>query len=383
MKRREFVIKTGIIITASAFLGACDLLRGTKQESTDGFVLPQELDTPMLKAIGFGVTAPNPHNTQAWKFRLHSDTEMSLYVDESRLLPETDPPTRQIHIGQGTFIEALSVGAGSLGYRTEVGLFPAGEYGLDEIGKKPVANIRLVKDSEMATDPLFYEIPKRRTNRKTYGGDYVTDDEFSKISSLVQPSGAELRFLNDPKDMLPLLEIFYEAMEVETNTYRTYEETRIWFRFSDREVEEKRDGLSLGGNGVTGLRKWLAETFFLSSQNWHSESNKQTGLDLFKEAVLSSRGLIYIKTRTNTQRDWVQAGRNYARLHLAVTKLDLAMHPLSQVLQEYAEMVELQQRFNSMMGVSEPAKIQMIARVGRSSSEHRSPRRPVKSMIVW
>jgi hypothetical protein len=52
------------------------------------------LATPIDKAIAFGCNAPNPHNTQAWKFHA-SELETLFYVDEERLLPVTDPPARQ------------------------------------------------------------------------------------------------------------------------------------------------------------------------------------------------------------------------------------------------------------------------------------------------
>jgi pimeloyl-ACP methyl ester carboxylesterase len=48
------------------------------------------------------------------------------YVDEQRLLPVTDPPARQIHIGCGCFIETLSVGAKTMGFGTAVEGFPEG-----------------------------------------------------------------------------------------------------------------------------------------------------------------------------------------------------------------------------------------------------------------
>ena len=41
------------------------------------------LATPIDKAIAFGCNAPNPHNTQAWKFRHTSELETLFYVDEA------------------------------------------------------------------------------------------------------------------------------------------------------------------------------------------------------------------------------------------------------------------------------------------------------------
>ena len=84
------------------------------------------LATPIDKAIAFGCNAPNPHNTQAWKLRNASDLQTVLYVDEARVLPATDPLTRQIHVGCGCFIETLSVGATSMGFETTVESFPEG-----------------------------------------------------------------------------------------------------------------------------------------------------------------------------------------------------------------------------------------------------------------
>ena len=49
--------------------------------------------------------------------------------------------------------------------------------------------------------------------------------------------------------MEPLLAIFDRAMTIECQTRHLYEESRIWFRFNERERAEKRDGLSLPAVG--------------------------------------------------------------------------------------------------------------------------------------
>lgn len=49
-------------------------------------------DPPISRAIAYGINAPNPHNTQAWKIKHISDLETLVYLDEHRLLPMTDPP---------------------------------------------------------------------------------------------------------------------------------------------------------------------------------------------------------------------------------------------------------------------------------------------------
>ena len=135
--------------------------------------IPVESNTPILKSIGIGITAPNPHNTQAWKFKILNDYECTLYVDEKRILPETDPSTRQIHIGQGTFLETLSIGATGLGYNSEVNYFPDGFYDLNEIGIKPVAHIKLTKSDKQNPCSLYDSLSKRQTTRTEYSGSII------------------------------------------------------------------------------------------------------------------------------------------------------------------------------------------------------------------
>jgi hypothetical protein len=55
-----------------------------------------------LQVLAYAILSPNPHNKQPWIIRLTGTNSFNLYVDPDRLLPETDPVYRQVHIGQGT-----------------------------------------------------------------------------------------------------------------------------------------------------------------------------------------------------------------------------------------------------------------------------------------
>ena len=49
-----------------------------------------------------------------------------LYCDLTRLLPETDPFSRQIMMSQGTFLELLDLAARRRGLRADIDAFPRG-----------------------------------------------------------------------------------------------------------------------------------------------------------------------------------------------------------------------------------------------------------------
>jgi len=380
--RRKFLSQTGSFITVPILLNTLGPFLKPLVANSSIKDFPDELNTPILKSMGIGITAPNPHNTQAWKFKMLNDYECLLYVDEKRLLPETDPPARQIHIGQGTFLETLTIGATGFGFDSEIQYFPDGFYDFNEIGTKPVAHIKLTKSKTNDLDSLYDNLPKRQTTRTIYSGPIITKEEFYKIHSLVNSDEVKLGFINNENELKKLAAIFIKAMDIETNTYHLYDETKNWFRFSDEEIAKYNDGISLNSNGMSGLSKWFAEKFFLSSDSWHSKRNKTIGLKSFQNAVESSRGLVYIKTDSNNQLDWVKTGRVYSRINLAATNLGLALHPMSQVLQEFPEMSETQNEFNSLLDIKKPARIQMIARLGRSDYRYIQSRRPVKSMMI-
>lgn len=341
-------------------------------------------ETPIMQGVRYGIQAPNPHNTQAWKIRPLSPTEMLLYVDEGRTLPVTDPPARQIHIGCGCFIEVLAIGMSGHGYATRVDYLPEGPYGLKDVGRKPVARVSVHRTAGAPSDNLARFITLRQTNRKVYSGPLLTDEEARRLRHRVGPGDVELMIMNRDSQMRPFFDIFLHAVEIEARTRRTWEETRIWFRYSERQRRQRRDGLSVPQAGIDGLARLLAERYLRAGdpRRWFSPRYVESGLRAFAKGIFSARGLVFLKTATNTQLDWLLAGRAFARVHLALTELGMHCQPNSQVLQEFPEMAQLQADFNKMLAVAETEKIQMAVRAGRARQSYAAPRRDPWDLIV-
>jgi hypothetical protein len=198
---------------------------------------------PIVQALRYGITAPSAHNTQPWRIELDSDTEARLYLDQERLLPATDPPGRQVHISHGTLIEMTAVAATSLGYRTDVELLPEGEMSPPEFGTKLTAILRLVAEPGLAVDPLFSQILSRRSSRLAHRGPPLTDEERNRIRTQARFAGVEVGWV--PQDLLAtVLDIAARAMTIEVDDRAVFDETLRWFRFSEREISEKGDGLT-------------------------------------------------------------------------------------------------------------------------------------------
>lgn len=381
MKRRTFIYQTGTLITAT-MLAQCVSATDTKNPYGKRRPNPNDFKEPALKAIALGINAPNPHNTQAWKFRIDSDTTFTLYIDESRLLPATDPTTRQIHIGCGCFLSVMQAGISAHGYTAQIHLLSEGEYQMDQTGKLPVANVSLIPTKPF-TDPLAKVIPTRKTNRLAYQNYTLSFDEFNTILTKTKAQYSTIKLIND-STVDDHLYCLYQGMVIESTTYETYEESRIWFRETDMRIEELRDGINLPAGGTMGFKKWLAEKILkgLDEKEWHKSSTINQHLSSYEKKVKSSKALVHLITETNTQLDWIQAGMDYARFQLAATLHNYYIHPMSQVLQEYVEMNDLRQQYDHLNGITGQQKIQMAFRIGKADQPFHSYRRNVDDLLL-
>ena len=152
--RRPLLVSAATATALLAIPSATGCSSGN-QLRTHGASLAANLDDVRLRALAYAVLAPSAHNTQPWLLDLQRPNELDLYVDRTRLLPETDPPFRQIHISHGTFLEHLDMAARELGYDLRSHLLPAGEYAIDVLDDKPTATVPLrAKLSDPHRDPL-------------------------------------------------------------------------------------------------------------------------------------------------------------------------------------------------------------------------------------
>ncbi|MCF6222141.1 MAG: hypothetical protein L3J34_00300 [Flavobacteriaceae bacterium] len=272
------------------------------------------------------------------------------------------------------------------GYQTKVAYLPQGDYTLkaNEMTEKPVARITFVKTSNKNKDVLYDYIYQRGTNRKPYTGKMITQTEFESIKSLMGNYHSQLQFFTGKEQMRPYLNIFTTAMEIETRTKATNEETRNKFRFSEKELAEKRDGISLPQMGYEGFILKIATKQMNNgdSLTWHSEKTFKATMKGINKGIESSKGLIFFTTKTNTKLDWIKSGRDYARFNIAIAKLGIITHPYNQVIQEYSEMGNLKKKFRVLAKINDGEKTQMIVRVGRAKISYKSWRKDVNDYIM-
>jgi hypothetical protein len=197
--------------------------------------------------LSYAILAPHSHNLRSWLVDLRQPNEITLYCDLGRLLPETDPYSRQIMMSHGTFLELLDPAAREKGLRAEIELFPEGEFDSTKIDQRPVARIRLATDNNVKKDPLFTQILKRRTNREAYEPRNVPPAAVADITDSVATYQVRLGVVGSDKPDLLVKHraIAAEAWRIELVTPRTILESYKVLRVGPEEIATYRDGISL------------------------------------------------------------------------------------------------------------------------------------------
>ena len=205
--------------------------------------------------LSYAILAPHSHNLQSWLVDLRQPGEILLYCDLTRLLPETDPFSRQIMMSQGTFLELLDLAARRRGLRADIELFPEGEFGAQKPDTRPTARIRLTADAAVAADPLFEQIPRRRTNREAYEPREPAAAALKAIADSVASFPIRTGFVGaaQPQARQRHRAIAMEAWRIELVTPRTIMESYKVLRVGPREIAQHRDGLSINTPMVRAL----------------------------------------------------------------------------------------------------------------------------------
>jgi len=371
MDRRKFlkIAGAGSVIIAAGGIGFAATRTPTaalKPWHTAGSLYAD----PMRQALSYAILAPNPHNRQPWVVELKSDREALLHCDPDRLLPATDPFSRQIVIGLGCFLELFSLAAEAQGYRADIRYFPDGvpEKTLD---RRPIAHLLLREGDSLGDDPLFAQTFNRHTNRNPYDtARNIPDSPLRRLN--MESTAVRIGSVNGGKLLADLRALTRDAMRIEFATPEAYQESIDLMRIGRREIEANPDGISLGGAFLETLS--LAGVLSRETLADPSSSAYRIGLEMSDEAAMSAMGFVWITTAGNSRTAQIEAGRAYMRTALQITADGLAMQPMSQTLQEYSAMAPNFKTIHNWLARQPGERVQMLARLGYAKSVGPAPR---------
>jgi hypothetical protein len=379
-RRRAIGVIGGGVVLAAAGLAGCSSTY--PEASVRPWTAPAEQNDVRRFMLAHALLAPNPHNRQPWLADLRRNDEITLVCDKDRLLPETDPFGRQILIGCGAFIELAVIAAAERGYRVRVDAFPQGEPASKDLpGGSVVARLFLTSDASAKRDPLFAQIRLRRTNKNAYdNARQLPAALWPQFASSANAFGLLTGEVIDSTRMEQIRQLTRTSFATEMTTPRTWLESANLLRIGPAEIDRHRDGIS-----IMGAMPRLMTSIGMFDR-FEIPTPGSVGYGRVMERWMpfeTGSGYFWIASKGNSRRSQFETGRAYVRAHLQATANGVEMHPLSQALQEFAE---VRAQFDALYPLLklDPAQttIQMLARVGYATATAQpTPRRDLAEMV--
>lgn len=391
MDRRKFIriAGGGVVVAAGGGGAAAYRLRpGYPAEAVEAWQGPGEETEPRRRALAYAITAPNPHNLQPWQVDLREPGVITVFTDPARVLPHTDPFGRQILIGHGAFLELLVLALAEQGHASEVVLWPEGELpaSLARWDRRPVARLRLAPGGR--PDPLFAQVLHRHTPKVDFDpARPVSQPVLARLLAAHRGSAVRAAGTAAAGQLPALRDLCWASAQVELLTPATVMESIQLTRVGPAEILAHRDGISING-AIPRIASALGQFDRGAPPAAGSPAYRQM-MQRFEGHSRTAMGFAWLTTPGNTRTQQIEAGRAYVRLQLQATAMGLGVHPMSQALQEFAQMrPHYEQAHRLMLGRPAPQgagdeTLQMFCRLGYAPAPvPATPRRPLAAFVV-
>ncbi len=325
------------------------------------------------KLLYFGTLAPSSHNAQMWKIKIVSENEFFIIFDKEKNLNLVDPDYRESEISIGAFLKNVIDGAKVLGVDMEYMVF-------DEIQSDD--SIIHVTFKEKGTNSSKIEIKnfeelllKRKTSKEKFLEKEVNQEVIKKI---INNNGENVKyFAKGTPEFEYIRENTIKAYKLQGLDLNKRKELSNFFRFSDKEVSEKKDGFSAEMLGMDQMKKFFYYKFFnkekVEDLNFLKEEMK-----IITEQTNSADGFLIIFGEKNSMKSNVSAGIILEEIWLNAARENIKIQPLSQMLEEKPFKSEI----SNKLGIN--GEVKMVLRTGYSGNNKmiKKNRKCVEDIVI-
>lgn len=176
----------------------------------------QDLRLALIDQARWSMSA---HNMQSWAITLDQADPLvfKVYLANDRLLPATDPYSRQAIMSVGGFLALIEDTTAAQGYETELSLFPEGELLAEKGGedfKLPLAEVMLDK-SAASDDPGYLDAISSATVKANLKKLALAPETEASSLALNSFQGILMDFMRDQAAIEKLKHILKEAFRLE------------------------------------------------------------------------------------------------------------------------------------------------------------------------
>jgi nitroreductase len=314
----------------------------------------------LRRAATRALKAPSIHNTQPWRFVL-TGQRLDICLDLSRRLPVLDPRGRQLLISCGCALLNARVAIAAAGYQPVVERMPASG------AENSVARLGLGGEQPAGGYArLDAAIERRRTTRRRFVGEPVSDGEAARLAAIARSEGVELVRIQDPEQRRSLAELLTEAARCEAEDPEYLKELLDWTTDDPTRVDGvQAASIPYVGRGAARVTGVPVRQFDLREMGW-----------LPSAVGLADECVFVLCTETDEPREWLRAGEALELVWLELTSAGLWASPVGQVVEVRGTHDRLRERL-ALSGHP-----QLLLRVGQALDSLVSRRRAPSDVII-
>ncbi len=362
--RRALVVGTGAIaVTAAAATYLSFGHMGSMADYTACVAETRALLTahPQQRdLIRYATLAANSHNTQPWRFTLHS-LGIDIAPDFTRRLSAVDPDDHHLFVSLGCAAENLAIAAAAQGLTGEVHFDPLAGGTVSFVfgaGRQP----------ELA---LFDAIPQRQSTRGDFNGQPVPLGDLNRLITTASVPGVDLVLATDRAQIDQIRDLVVAGNSAQMADAAFLRELEAWLRFNPRQAITTGDGLFSAATGNPTLPTWLGPILLDFAFKPATENAK------YARQIASSAGIAVFVAEKSDPEHWVRVGRACQRFALQATALGMKHAFVNQPV----EVPHLRPELANIIG-RPGRRPDVVMRFGYGEALPFSARRPVDAVLA-
>ena len=390
------------LLIPESYIGPPELTKNEMLQMVESFAhktgniaLAEQTITGIVKA---GIMAPSGGNSQPWKF-LYTAKGLFIFHDAHFSYSLLDFNNLGSYLAIGAVIENMEIKASTLGFGIHCDYFPV------KGNAKIIAHISFKRAGISAINTYLEPgIETRVTNRELGIKEPLSNEFYDHIKSSIKSyRGAELHIVDDALLMKDLGKLLATAEKLRILDPRGHYDTFTnELRWTDEEIQQKRDGLDVNTLGATNSElagfKIAADTRAINLLRQLKGGNAFT--KMVNKSVAFSSALGIITMPEYSEMNFLQGGRAVERVWIEANLKGVSFQPISQLVFMLArlahqdtektgdyydqEMEKLETSFNELFPQlinKQPVFIFRLFKGGEPKS--RSLRRPIESSFIY
>ena len=326
--RREF-LKTGLaagtlLTGAGALFASCSAVtRADLPVAPASDPAIAGLDRRRLSILHHASLAPSGHNSQPWRVTIENADRWIIGADPARRLPAVDPANREVMLSLGAFAENLSLAAGTFGLTADLQVVAGSGFdpAIIEVTLKEVR-------------PVDYPLARITTRRTVKHGHLPGEIRKQDVAALsCHMKGRLFYFPRGTAHARCIEEGTIENFRIQSKRDRAQQELVKWVRLRNADARRHRDGLTPAAMEIDGVAGWFVRNFSRPA-DFLKDSFRRQGVQLTEKLAREGGGWFVITSKGNTVADLIDTGRKFERLALLARERGIAIHPMTQYLEE-------------------------------------------------